>query len=44
MHGGWGVMLDDVIAGLYAALFLISFALLDARSGLGNLLPQASFL
>jgi len=44
MHGGWGVMLDDVIAGLYAALFLISFALLDARSGLGNLLPQASWL
>ncbi len=44
MHGGWGVMLDDVVAGLYAALFLVSFALLDARSKLGDVLPEASWL
>jgi len=35
MHGAWGILLDDIVSGIYAALFLYFLWWLSERLGLG---------
>ena len=46
MHGGWGIMLDDVLAGIYAAVVLqvILRVWPDPRLQTWQLLPAAAFV
>ena len=46
MHGGWGIMMDDVLAGIYAAvvLQLILWVWPDPRLQSWQLIPAAVFV